>query len=206
MNLLTFLVVLLLTIMVLVLSEEENVGLSPEEVQKLPIKKLRTMLWQRGLECKGCATLLKYETHYHLPISLENFLVYSYPPYGMLLPTHYYHNSKGCAEKGDFVSMLTENLDSPIIRTGDGKQAEASPKPESSTKDDTMDDLMENLKKNGLGGAKLFTAKDFEGLSPEEMSAKFSGKKTKKSSTPKSRTPKMKANKVNTEDADNIEL
>ena len=105
--------------------------------------------------------------------------------------------------------MVKDNLDSPITRTTDGKEAEvkqAAQKTETNDddKDTKIDDLMETLKKSGLGG-KVFSAKDFEGLSPEEMSAKFSGqpnaKKSKKAST---RKPDMKATKV--DDGEQIEL
>ena len=32
----------------------DDSNLTNDEIAKLPTKKLRTMLWQRGLECKGC--------------------------------------------------------------------------------------------------------------------------------------------------------
>ena len=119
------------------------------------------MLWQRGLECKGCA------------------------------------------EKADFVKLLTDNLESPIIRDGEPQQVEqkkSTPEPEKPS--GNIDDIMESLKKSGLGDAKLFTAKDFEGLSPEQMSAKFSGKSAKKPKTPK-KAPKIKTPK---DDDEKIEL
>lgn len=60
-----------------------------------------------------------------------------------------------------------------------------------------------------MGGAKLFTAKDFEGLSPEEMSAKFGNDDVKpngKRNSPRSNKSKMKVPLSSEKDSDNIEL
>ena len=64
---------------------------------------------------------------------------------------------------------------------------------------------MKSLDKSGLGGgAKVFSAKDLEGLTPEQMEAKFSGKKpSRKPKTPKATTPKMK---IEEDDGEHIEL
>ena len=52
----------LLTLLFLVLcvyfiscQDSNDSDLTNDEIAKLPTKKLRTMLWQRGLECKGCS-------------------------------------------------------------------------------------------------------------------------------------------------------
>lgn len=47
---------------------------SDANIHKMSIKKLRTMLWQRGLECKGCA------------------------------------------EKADYIDMLSQHLNDPIVK------------------------------------------------------------------------------------------
>ena len=60
-----------------------------------------------------------------------------------------------------------------------------------------------------MGGAKVFTAKDFEGLSPEEMSAKFGNDDVKpkgKRNAPKTSKNKMKMPQSNEMDSENIEL
>ena len=53
-----------------------------------------------------------------------------------------------------------------------------------------MDELLSKLKMNGMGGARVFSAKDLEGMSSEELAAKFSskgtGNKAKKSKEEKS--------------------
>ena len=68
-----------------------------ENIHKLSIKKLRTMLWQRGLECKGCA------------------------------------------EKPDFIKMLTEHLNDPILK---GREDSNSGKTKTNSNEDkSVDDV-----------------------------------------------------------------
>lgn len=56
--------------------------------------------------------------------------------------------------------------------------------PKNADNDQEIQDLMNKLKASGMGGAKLFSAKDLEGLSAEDMAEKFStgshGKKGRK--------------------------
>ncbi len=114
-SLLLFLL-LLLPLLSLVLSEGEV--LTEADIRKLPLKQLKTKLWERGLECKGCA------------------------------------------EKADYISMLVEKIDSPVIRSKDnsnsqgGRVPSGDPKP----KDDAIEEVNSTVKtvKNSLSIA-LFT-------------------------------------------------
>jgi hypothetical protein len=69
--------------------------------------------------------------------------------------------------------------------------------------------LMEKLKASGMGGAKFFTAKDFEGLSPDELSKKF-GNEPSKSAKRKQDKPTRSKSKRSTQrdkqDEDFVEL
>ena len=103
---------------------------------------------------------------------------------------------RGCTEKHDFVDLLVENLGIPIVQGRASSESDTAAK----VKDESVDELLKNLEKSGLGGTKVFSAKDFEGLSPEEISAKFGGggggfpgkgKKSRKAKTPKTNMPKM---------------
>jgi len=73
---------------------EETIGLTLQEIQKLSLKQLKSMLWERGLECKGCA------------------------------------------EKVDFATLLSQNMNSPIVRSTDSQNAEKKRAP----KDDNRKD------------------------------------------------------------------
>merc|ERR1711871_432462 len=125
--------------------------LTNKEIAKLPIKKLRTMLWQRGLLCKGCT------------------------------------------EKADFVQMLQDHIEDPIVNGGSPTSGGSSGGDGSDKdKDKELDDLMKKLEESGMGGgAKIFRPKDFEGLSPEEMTEKMTGSSGRSRKSPKATKPKM---------------
>lgn len=84
---------------------------------------------------------------------------------------------KGCAEKDDFVKMAFENKDTPVAPKPEASTpAPSSDEKDPETKKKELDDLMASLRGSGLGdGIKMFTKDDFEGLSPEQMAAKFGG-------------------------------
>jgi hypothetical protein len=84
---------------------------------------------------------------------------------------------KGCAEKDDFIKMAFENQHLPILppKEKEEEKAPAVPVKEEESeekKKKDLDDIMENLRKGGFGGAKMFTKDDLEGLSAEDMASK----------------------------------
>ena len=97
---------------------------------------------------------------------------------------------KGCTEKNEFVDLLIQNLDAPILK---GRENESTGKGLDNEKDDKLQDILKDLEKVGLGGTKVFSAKDFEGLSSEEISKKFGGGSTNshRAKTPRASKPKM---------------
>lgn len=123
---------------------------------------------------------------------------------------------KGCAEKDDFVKLCFENKDVPP------NAATASPKTEPANdgnsgdsdgkKDKDMADLLASMQSSGLGGNfKMFSAKDFEGMSADQMAQKMGGggsgggnKRTNaRNSQPRTRKTKEKRKE---EEGDHIEL
>ena len=100
---------------------------------------------------------------------------------------------KGYSEKADYVQQVFDSQDLPDVVPA---QPEATPVEKTPDIDkEKMDELMASLKKGGFGNSKMFSAEDLKNMSPEEMTAKFSGDdKTKSSSSKKSKSGKKKSN------------
>lgn len=72
--------------------------------------------------------------------------------------------------------MSFENQFVPLVSKDEPSASKANPPPSSSDRVDNeeIEKLMEQLKQKGFGNSQFFSARDFEGLSPEEMAAKVS--------------------------------
>jgi hypothetical protein len=107
----------------------------------------------------------------------------------------------GCVEKHEFVAKFMEVQHLPLVKA----EPPAAPSDPGLDKE-KLDELLASLKGAGGGGMNFqaFTAKDFEGLSPDEMAKKFGGGSkrgpSKSSRSQSSRKPKAE------EEHDNIEL
>ena len=106
---------------------------TPEELAKLPVKKLRQFLAARGLECKACT------------------------------------------EKEEFVKLAVANIDTPV------KEQPAAPPPpppgdeDPVKRDKDISDLMENMKKSGLGNFKFYSPNDLKNMNPDDMVKNMGG-------------------------------
>jgi len=106
---------------------------TPEELAKLPVKKLRQFLAARGLECKACT------------------------------------------EKEEFVKLAVANIDTPVK-----EQPAATPPPppgdeDPVKRDKDISDLMENMKKSGLGNFKFYSPNDLKNMNPDDMVKNMGG-------------------------------
>ena len=106
---------------------------TPEELAKLPVKKLRQFLAARGLECKACT------------------------------------------EKEEFVKLAVANIDTPVK-----EQPESTPPPppgddDPVKRDKDISDLMENMKKSGLGNFKFYSPNDLKNMNPDDMVKNMGG-------------------------------
>lgn len=129
------------------------------------------MLDERGLACKGCSEKDEY-------IKLVNDNQVYYP--GVCSDTHTYHLFK-----------LIQHL--PVKEKVVVEETKEKKPVDQAKLDKEMEDLQGMLKGFGGGGAKIFTAKDFEGLSPEELADKFSGSSKSKKSNKSSKKAKKPA-------------
>eukprot|EP00873_Tetraselmis_striata_P015890 jgi/Tetstr1/436154/TSEL_025000.t1 len=92
---------------------------------------------------------------------------------------------RGCAEKADLVARVEETYHLPLKpRTewkgpasgGGKKRSDGVPDMDDPEVAELVRKLQSQMKGNGMGDSfKMFTGKDFEGLSPEEMQKKFDG-------------------------------
>ena len=122
-------------LLLLLLSSHGASAETPEELAKLPVKKLRQFLAARGLECKACT------------------------------------------EKDDFVKLAVQNIDTPL------KEQRSPPTPPSAVGDENpvkrdkkeIDDLMETMKKSGLGNFKFYSPEDLKKMKPEDMAKNMGG-------------------------------
>ena len=106
---------------------------TPEELAKLPVKKLRQFLAARGLECKACT------------------------------------------EKEEFVKLAVANIDTPVK-----EQPASTPPPppgdeDPVKRDKDISDLMENMKKSGLGNFKFYSPNDLKNMNPDDMVKNMGG-------------------------------
>ena len=78
----------------------------------------------------------------------------------------------GCVEKDEFVAKFMEVQSMPVLEPTKPAPPVDKMDPAQRAK---LEALMNQLKGSGMGNFKTFTPQDFEGLSPDEMAAKFGG-------------------------------
>jgi hypothetical protein len=110
----------------------------------------------------------------------------------------------GCVEKHEFVEKFMEVQHLPLVKAEPPKSEEPSDPGLDKAK---LDELLASLKGAGGGGMNFqaFTAKDFEGLSPDEMAKKFGGGSNGRGPPKSNKRQSSKKAKVE-EDHENIEL
>lgn len=78
---------------------------------------------------------------------------------------------KGCSEKEDYVKMAFKNQHLPSVETQPSAPSEPLKKDPDVSREE-IDELMEKLRRGGMGNSKFFSANDLQGLSPEELAEK----------------------------------
>lgn len=88
---------------------------------------------------------------------------------------------KGCTEKEDYVKLYFENQHIAIIASKEKKiEDDLKNNDDDKEKSQKLKDLMDELKKGGFGGAKMFTKEDMEGMNSESFAQEFGSKNKKK--------------------------
>lgn len=81
----------------------------------------------------------------------------------------------GCTEKMEFAQKVYESQDVPDVASKVGNN-DIPPEVDQ----EKLDELMANLRRGGFGNSKMFSAEDLKHMSPDEISAKLGGKKSRK--------------------------